>query len=76
MAEPIGDPACYVSTPTVVNTGSSLNSAVEVNAVSGGDRVDQGLELGGWVRFRPGSPPPVEGDGGVSQERMARKALG
>ncbi|QKV97634.1 chromosomal replication initiator protein DnaA [Streptomyces sp. NA02950] len=26
-------------------TGSSLNPAVEVNAVSGGDRVDQGLEL-------------------------------
>lgn len=61
--------------PTVV-TGSSSNPALEVNAVSGGARVDQGLELGGWVLVRPGLPPSVEGDGGVSQERMARKALG
>ncbi|SFG94220.1 hypothetical protein SAMN02787118_13430 [Streptomyces mirabilis] len=47
-----------------VSKGSSSNSAAEINAVSGGDRVDQGLELGGWVLVRPGSPPPVEGDGG------------
>ena len=45
-------------------TGSSLNPAVEINAVSGGDRVDQGLELGGRVLVGPGSQPPVEGDGG------------
>ncbi|MGW0771936.1 helix-turn-helix domain-containing protein, partial [Streptomyces sp. NPDC002676] len=31
-------------------TGSSLNPAVEVNAVSVVDRVDQGPEFGGWVR--------------------------
>ncbi|MGW0720298.1 nucleotide sugar dehydrogenase, partial [Streptomyces sp. NPDC002778] len=30
-------------------TGSSLNPEVEINTVSGGDRVDQGLEVGGWV---------------------------
>jgi hypothetical protein len=45
-------------------TSSSLNPAIEINAVSGGDRVDQGLELGGRVFVRPGSPPPVQGDGG------------
>jgi hypothetical protein len=44
--------------------------------VSGGDRVDEGLELGRWVLVRPGLPPSVEGVGGVSQERTARKALG
>lgn len=42
--------------------------AVEVNAVSGGDRVDQGLELGEWGLVHPGLPPPVEGDAGGSQE--------
>ncbi|MGC0335011.1 hypothetical protein RKD20_000045 [Streptomyces sp. SLBN-8D4] len=45
-------------------TGSSWNPVVEVNAVSGGDRVDQGLELGGRVLVRPGSPPSVQGGGG------------
>ncbi|MER5466604.1 helix-turn-helix transcriptional regulator [Streptomyces sp. NPDC002668] len=45
-------------------TASSLNPVVEINAVSGGDRVDQGLELGGRVLVRPGSPPPFEGGGG------------
>lgn len=32
--------------------------------MSGGDRVDQCLEGGGWVLVRPGLPPLVEGDGG------------
>ena len=45
-------------------TGSSLNPAVEVKTVSGGDCVDQCLELGGWVLVRPGLPPPVEDSGG------------
>lgn len=44
-------------------TGSSLNPEIEVNAVSVGDHVDQGLEFGGWVGVRPGSPPSGEGDG-------------
>ncbi|MGW0720329.1 hypothetical protein ACWD3K_37205, partial [Streptomyces sp. NPDC002778] len=32
-----------------LSSGSSLNPEVEINTVSGGDRVDQGLEVGGWV---------------------------
>jgi hypothetical protein len=56
-------PSCTQDTVRAF-TGSSLNSAVEVNAVSGGDRVDEGLELGGWVRVGPCLPPSVEGDGG------------
>src|SRR5690348_14231004 len=49
--------------PEFPHSGSSLNPAVEVDVVSGGNRVEQGLELGGWVRVRPRSPPSVEGDG-------------
>ncbi|MFK0113353.1 LysR family transcriptional regulator [Streptomyces sp. NPDC091217] len=45
------------------NTGSSSIPAVEVDAVSGGARVDQGSELEGRVLVRPGSPPSVAGDG-------------
>ncbi|MCX4580785.1 hypothetical protein OHB41_48300 [Streptomyces sp. NBC_01571] len=52
-----------VSTSQRAFTGSSLNPEVEVNALSGGDRVDQGLEFMGWVRVRPCLPPAGEGDG-------------
>jgi hypothetical protein len=50
-------------TPHVL-TGSSLNPAVEIKGYAGGDGVEEGLEFGGWVAVRPGSPPAVQGDGG------------
>ncbi|MFE2585154.1 low temperature requirement protein A [Streptomyces sp. NPDC059378] len=58
-------PACLAREPRPppAAAGSSLNPEVVVDAVSGGDRVDQGLELRGWGRVRPGSPPSGEGDG-------------
>jgi hypothetical protein len=57
-------------------TGSSLNSAVEVNAVSGGDRVDQGWSSEGGSLSVQARHHRLRVTAGASQERMARKALG
>lgn len=50
--------------PTLVTTGSSLNPAVEVEGAARSDRVEQGLEFGGWVPVGPCLPPASQGGGG------------
>lgn len=44
-------------------TGGSLNPAVKIKGLAGGDRVEEGLEFERRVLVGPCSPPAAQGDG-------------